>query len=97
MIQIKRIEIVVDASNSERVTDLLEDFGLTGWTLLRGATGFGERGHQRGDGITDDSTNNLVISTCPPEQIDDLVARLKPLLSKFGGMCLVSDAQWLPH
>ena len=97
MIPVKRLEIVVDAPHGRRVTDLLDKHGLAGWTLVRGAAGSGERGRQLGDEITGVSSNHLIVTTCPPEKLDALVEDLRPLLARFGGMCLVSDAQWLRH
>ena len=97
MIPVKRLEIVVAAPHSERVTDLLGRHGLTGWTLLRGASGAGERGRQHGDEITGVSSNHLVLTTCPPESLEALLEELRPILTRCGGMCLVSDATWLLH
>ena len=97
MIPVKRIEIVVDALQSERVTDLLSERGLTGWTMLRSAAGAGDRGSQPSDGITRSTSNALILTTCTPEQLDDVVEELRALLSRYGGMCLVSDAMWLRH
>jgi len=97
MIAVKRIEIVVDAPQSERVTELLTSCGLTGWTMLRGASGTGDRGAQPNDGITRSTSNTLIVTTCTPEQLDDVIEKLRKVLSRFGGMCLVSDALWLRH
>ena len=97
MISVKRLEIVVAAPHSERVLALLASHSLTGWSLLRGVSGAGERGRQHGDEITGVSSNHLIVTTCPPEQLDALMQELRELLSRFGGMCLVSDALWLRH
>jgi len=97
MIAVKRLEIVIDAPFSERVTRLLERHGVEGWTLLRGASGSGERGERLGDEITGVSNNHLILSTCPPERLDALLADLRGVLERYGGMCLVSDAGWLRH
>lgn len=97
MIPVKRLEIVVDARNSERVTEVLARAGLTGWTLVRNATGAGERGQRHGDGITGVSSNHVIVTTCPPDELDALMEEIRPLLTTYGGMCLVSDAQWLRH
>jgi PII-like signaling protein len=91
------LEIVIDAPYSPRVTHLLERHGMEGWTLLRGASGSGERGERLGDEITGISNNHLILSTCPPAKLDSLLADLRPVLQRFGGMCLVSDANWLSH
>lgn len=97
MIPVKRLEIVVDAPHGGRITELLASHGLMGWTLIRGATGAGDRGLQHGDEITGVSSNHLIITTCPPDKLPVLLEDLRVLLSRYGGMCLVSDSQWLRH
>ncbi len=97
MIPVKRLEIVIDAPHGGRVTELLARHGLGGWTLLRGATGAGERGLQRDDELTGVSGNHLILTTCPPERLQSLLEELRALLVQCGGMCLVSDACWLRH
>lgn len=94
---VKRIEIVVDALHARRVIEALRAQGLEGYTLIRGVSGSGERGAQLGDDITGVSNNNYILTTCPPEKLDAVTAALRPLLRRFGGICLVSDARWLTH
>ena len=97
MIPVKRLEIVVDAPHSRHVTRLLESHGLTGWTLLRNVTGSGERGRQLADELTGVSSNHLILCACQPEVFETLMEELRALLVRTGGMCLISDAQWLRH
>ena len=97
MIPVKRLEIVIDAPYSERVTRLLERHQVAGWTLVRGASGSGERGERLGDEITGISNNNVIVSTCPPDRLEALMTDLRVVLERYGGMCLVSDALWLRH
>ena len=94
---VHRIEIVVDSPHSARVIELLESAGLRGYTLIRGVSGSGERGDRLGDDITGVSNNNYILTTCPPERLEGVLAALRPLLKRVGGICLVSDARWLLH
>jgi len=97
MIPVKRLEIVVDAPHSARITAVLSRHGLTGWSIVRNVTGSGERGRQHGDEVTGVSSNHLILTTCPAEALDPLIEDLRVLLVRAGGMCLVSDASWLRH
>lgn len=97
MTPVKRLEIVIDAPYSERVTRLLDRHDVEGWTLVRGASGSGERGERFGDEITGVSNNHLIISTCAPERLDALVEDLRIALERYGGVCLVSDAGLIRH
>jgi len=97
MQDVHRIEIVIDAAHSPRLIRLLAEHGLKGYTLIRGVVGVGERGEQLGDEITGVSNNNYILTTCPPERVDEVVDAVRPLLKRVGGICLVSEARWLQH
>ena len=92
-----RIEIVIDAPHVPQVIALLERHGLTGYSLIHGVTGSGERGRRLGDELTSVSSNSYLLTTCPPESLEAVAADLRPLLVQVGGMCLVSDARALKH
>jgi len=97
MIPVKRVEIVVGARHSERVTELLEAHGLDGWTLVRDAAGTGERGPQYDDELSGVSSNHWILTTCPADRLATLAEPLRAVLKRHGGICLVSDASWLLH
>ena len=97
MIPVKRLEIVIDAPHAERVTRILAARGFDGWTVLRNASGFGDRGQRQDDGISSVSSNQVIVTTCPPERLDEVIEELRSLLARVGGVCLVSDAHWLLH
>lgn len=95
MSQVKRLEIVVDAPFSEYVVGVLQKHAARGWTIIRGASGSGDRGERLGDDITGVSSNHVIVTTCEPDRLDALVEDLREQLDRFGGMCLVSDATWV--
>ena len=97
MIPVRRVEIVVASPHAKRVIALLEERGFEGWTRIRGVSGSGERGHQRGDEPTGASSNDWILAACEPEVFDGAREELRSLLSSLGGMCLVSEAMWLRH
>ena len=90
-----RLEIVIDGANADAVCDILDSHAVTGWTVLEVAKGRGERGMRRADSLR--SGNQLILSTCKESDLDALVADLRPVLKRFGGVCLVSDARWVRH
>ena len=49
------------------------------------------------DDVTNVLTNCSSLVCCTPKLADEIVDRMRPRLEKFGGVCLVSDAQWVPH
>jgi nitrogen regulatory protein PII len=97
MMPIKKIEIIIDALELPEVLKLLDAAGVSGYTIIRDATGKGERGERSGGELSGTFINSYVMTACPPEQVSSVVEALRPILKRFGGVCLVSDAQWLIH
>lgn len=95
MRNVQRIEIVVDAPHAARVLKALRSVGIDDYTLVRGVFGSGDRGPQLGDDITGVSNNNYILTTCPPDRLQAVTDALRPLLRRFGGLCLVSEARRL--
>lgn len=94
----KRIEIVVEEKLAKRVAAELKSLGAPGYTMLRRASGMGDRGLRRADDPTGSATNCVFIIACEgQETVDSIVTGIRPTLSKFGGICLVSDALWVRH
>lgn len=94
---VKRIEIITDALEMKEVTAVLEAHGVTGYTVIKNVIGKGERGLQSGDDLTDVFKNSYLLTTCPPEQVGEIVEAIRPLLKRRGGVCLISDSQWVVH
>jgi nitrogen regulatory protein PII len=94
---IKRVEIVTDSLEMKEVIDMIESLGITGYTLIRDVLGKGERGIQSGDELTGVFKNSLLLVACKEGEVSGLVEAIRPMLKKRGGICLVSDAQWVVH
>jgi nitrogen regulatory protein P-II 1 len=94
---VKRVEIVIEALVLGRVTDIVDAAGIRGYTVLRNAGGKGGHGERFEDELVDTHRNAVVVIACDEAQVAPLLASLRPLLTRFGGMCLVSDAHWVLH
>lgn len=97
MMPVKRIEIIIDSLELPDVLEKLEAAGVSGYTVIKDATGKGERGTRGGGELSGTFINSYVMTACPPEQVSAIVESLRPILKRFGGVCLISDAQWLIH
>jgi nitrogen regulatory protein PII len=97
MMPVKRIEIIIDAFEVPSVLKMLDAAGVSGYTVIKDATGKGERGTRGGDELSGTFINSYVLTACPPEQVSSVVEALRPILKRYGGVCLVSDAEWLIH
>ncbi|BBD61905.1 nitrogen regulatory protein P-II [Nostoc sp. HK-01] len=94
---IKKIEIVTNSLEITKVIEILEKVGVSGYTVIEDVTGKGDRGKVFNDLETHVLTNGYVISVCTHEQEQKLVTAIEPILKKFGGVCIVSDAKWIAH
>ncbi len=94
----KRIEIVIEQALAQRMAELLREHGAPGYTLIDRAGGRGDRGLRRADEPTGTSTNCMFVLACDDEQtVRSIVEAVRPVLSRSGGICLVSDAMWVRH
>ncbi|MFT7263550.1 MAG: nitrogen regulatory protein PII, partial [Halioglobus sp.] len=92
----KRMEIVIETPQAKRLSALLTQVGAGGYTLIPDVRGAGNRGERRADALAGDSSNCLFVIACEDQEIvDAIVEAVRPLLTRSGGICLVSDAQWL--
>lgn len=97
MERVKKVEIITNTLELGKVLDILEKVGVSGYTLIKDVTGKGDRGQVLDDLETEALTNGYVLSVCTEEQESELVEAVRPVLKKYGGVCLVSDAKWLVH
>ncbi|MBX3640395.1 MAG: transcriptional regulator [Nitrosomonas sp.] len=94
-LSMKRIEIVIDAGRLEELISLLMEAGAKGYTVIRRVGGLGSRGTRSPNDVLWDEGNSVVILACKADQATKIMQGLCPKLKKFGGMCLISDCEWL--
>lgn len=81
-----------------KVVELLRELHVSGFTSIANASGEGDRGIRRADELAGDSSNTIFIIACEDEALmQRVVEGVRPLISRSGGICLVSNAQWLKH
>ena len=93
----KRVEIICDTVEVKNVVKLLEVIGVSGYTIIRDVVGKGGRGSRRGDDLTDVFKNSMIITVCNAEQIPAVVDAIRPVIKRFGGICLISDVHFVIH
>jgi len=92
VIKVKRVEIIANCLDIKTVIKEMEQVGIDGYSVIRGVSGRGKHGKTRGESHIDSMTSCYIMAACPDEQVDALVKAVTPLLKRFGGICLVSDA-----
>ena len=94
---IKRIEIITNSVELHELERALHDLGLPGYTVIPGVLGSGDRGRVSGDEMTGVCSNIYVLVAAPEEKLQGILDMVRPMLTRFGGICLVTDAVSLPH
>lgn len=92
---VKRIEIVIEEIELDNVIGELDRIGVVGYTIVPRAWGRGERGvrYESVPGLG----NVLMTIACDENQANRVIEAMRPILKRYGGVCLVSDALWLIH
>ena len=94
----KRLEIVIEQQMSRRLAERLDELGVPGYTVISQASGRGDRGTRQADEISGALTNCIYLIACPDEDMAQrIVEGIRPLLTRAGGICMMSDAMWLRH
>lgn len=97
MIAVKRLEIVIDAAHTPELLRVIKNAGAPGYTLLRDVQGSGDRGDRSGDGLSNVYRNCYLVTAVSEDIAQVIVDATRPLLERYGGICLISDAQLLRH
>ncbi len=91
----KRVEIIVEQVQAETVTDLLDELGATGWTMLPVIAGRGRQGLRQGGvpgGVLD---NVMILAIVSAEVADRITAARDELLGARPAIISVSDCSVL--
>lgn len=94
---VKRVEIVIDGLHLPRVLKQIREAGADSYTVFHDVEGRGDRGEQRADEVSGASTNAYILIAIEATRASAIAKAIRPLLRSYGGMCVVSDAQWLDH
>ena len=94
---VKRVEFIIDSLEVDHLLDSLAKINIKSYTVLREAYGSGDRGIRGGDIFSGAFDNSYVLIACTETEATEIIETVRPVLKKLGGMCLVSDAQWVKH
>ncbi|MCX7326123.1 MAG: DUF190 domain-containing protein [Hyphomicrobiales bacterium] len=90
----KRIEIILEAPALHRLTDRLNQAGVTGYTIVPVLAGRGLEGTWSAEGLAGDAGRLvMVISIVDAAKADDVLDRVYTLLARQIGIVTVSDVQ----
>ena len=92
----KRIEIMIEQIMETRLTDLLLEHGVTGYSVLplRGGSGRSGQWSRRGQ-ISRAEGMSAVVCLIKPDRLEDLLAAIFPVLDRHIGIVNITDAKVL--
>lgn len=91
---LKKIEIIVKAKREMFVQELLEESGVSGYTIHRNVAGRGESGFHEGHLLFNDEASLVMFFAVSDESnIQSVIDGLKPLFEQSSGVMFVSDTK----
>jgi hypothetical protein len=98
MKQCKRLEIILEQVLSDRIVDCITKIGVSGYTLIPSISGRGGRGERLDDDPAGTNTNCIFIVACDSEdEAMNVIEAVRPILTRSGGLCLMTDAWSVKH
>jgi len=95
MINMKKVEIIVESIYINRLLELLEGHGITGYTIIKDIAGCGGHGLKTADDFTDVFSNNYLFTVCEEEKYSNMQEDIRSFIKKYGGKCIVTDVMLL--
>lgn len=89
----KKIEIVVEAARARAITEMIEDAGAKGYTVVPDVSGKGNRGLRDEAHLSDVFRNKLIIVIAAEEIAERIVEQSQALLENYAGIVMVSDVE----
>ncbi|MDX1580765.1 MAG: DUF190 domain-containing protein [Alphaproteobacteria bacterium] len=87
----KKIDVLVDGPLARKVTRLIDDAGVKGYSVFRSIGGRGEDGTWREDQLTGAQQKVLIQMVLKPETADRILEELGPQLDRYSAILYVSD------
>ena len=94
---VKKVEIITATVEVRKILKMLEELGVSGYTIIRDAEGMGDRGRRLADEVTDVFTNTYIMVCCTPELSEKIGDKIQQRIKRYGGACIISDAMWVKH
>ena len=87
-----KIEVVISGENQEKVTNMMQDSGVTGYTIIPNVSGYGHSGTHEGRLLFNDKSSQVMVMAVAPEDVISNIARgLRTLLEGQSGVMFVSE------
>ena len=88
----KRIEILADQAQVKRVTAVIDETGITGWTVLPVTSGKGRDGRWREERVMG-TDKNVIVTIASQQNAAALASALEPILTSHGLLLTMWDVE----
>lgn len=88
---VSKVEIIIDSLEVENVVKLLDEIGVSGYSIINDVVGKGHRGVRSGYEFAELFKNSYIMVVCEEKEMHRIVEAIRPIIKKFGGVCIVSD------
>ena len=92
--QLKKLEIILSGEHQTFATDLLDNAGVTGYTIINNLSGKGRDGFHEGHLMfNEDDVLIMIIAAVPEELVNPILEGFAPYFNKHSGVVFISDIQ----
>ncbi len=88
-IKMKKVEIVIESVMIEEVISIIDQAGVSGYTILPSVTGRGHRGKRMGVGFTDVLNNTMIFTLTDETTALKISNRVKKLIQNYAGVVII--------
>jgi len=91
---VKKLEIILSGEHQAFATDLLDNAGVTGYTIINNLSGKGRHGFHEGHIMfNEDDVLIMIIVAIPEELVAPILEGLEPFYNEHTGVVFISDIQ----
>ncbi len=91
--ELKRVEIVFETLELQRLLAVVERAGAAGYTVIPRVHGKGHRGVRRDLGFSNVLKNDMVVIIARADVAEQIVRAAEPLLRRWGGILTVTPVE----
>ncbi len=91
---VKRLEIIASSAELPKLIEKLNAAGVPGYSVMSNVAGKGQDGNVSTDSdFTSSALSNVyILSFCSEAQLEAVLTQIRPVLTRYGGVCYFSDA-----
>lgn len=91
---VKKLEIILGGEHQSFATDLLDQAGVTGYTIINNLSGKGRHGFHEGHLMfNEDDVLIMIIAVVTEDLLEPILEGFAPFYSEHSGVVLISDIQ----